>query len=91
MNQVKEVAQLKKQKLPLTTLQHRRLKRYAIMTVDKLEKLVENNKDKAITSVRYFCKASELFVVLDSAHKNLELKRTRGKFVQVFINIFMWI
>ena len=74
--EVKEAQMLSKNKQPLTSKHYRRIKRYDILTIGDVEKLVGVNS-KGDSSIHYFVKNDELFDIIEAAHINSGHKRTR--------------
>jgi len=65
---------------PLTSKHYRCLKRYDVMKIGDTQKLIESGSGKNDDSnICYYCKAEELFGVLETAIVNIGHKRTRGK------------
>lgn len=79
LQEVKEAQLLRKNKQSLSSKQYRRIKRYDILKLGDTEKLIESGSEGMDDSkIRYFCKADELFDVLEAAHLNVGHKRTRA-------------
>ncbi|XP_025267611.1 KRAB-A domain-containing protein 2-like [Camponotus floridanus] len=91
--EVKEAQLLQKNKQSLSSKQYRRIKRYDILKPDDTEKLIESDSEGMDDSkIRYFCKADELFDVLEAAHLNCQLKKKipkHGLVVQLILSDYM--
>lgn len=80
VNEVKEAKRLKDNKLPLSSKQYRRLKRYDIITVGELEKLIEKTQGTPGENFRYYCRTENFFDIIEAAHMATGHKRTRGTY-----------
>lgn len=82
LEETKQAQILKKNNQSLSTKQYRRLKRYDVLKIGEAENLIESGCDNTCDSkIRYYCKADELFDVVEKAHISVGHKRTRGKSV----------
>ena len=77
--EVKEAKCLKEDRLPLSSKQYRRLKRFDIITIGDNEKLIEKTLKTQADSFRYYCKTDDIFDIIETAHLATGHKRTRGK------------
>lgn len=74
--QVKSAMEKKRGNAPLTTLEYRRLKRYDILTIGDVDKLIEKRISDE-EQIRYFCHTDELYSIIHKAHIETGHKRTR--------------
>jgi len=80
LREVKEAQILRKNNQPLTSKHYQRLKRYDVMKIGDMQKLIESGSgENDDSNIRYYCKMEELFDVLETALVNIGQKRTRGK------------
>lgn len=82
LEELRDAQNLKKEEKPLTSKQYRRLKRFDILKLGDMEKLIAHCESGSTTEsqeIRYVCTAEELFDVLETAHVSVGHKRTRGK------------
>ncbi|KAG7162775.1 abrupt-like 7, partial [Homarus americanus] len=75
--EVKEAKRLKANKEPLSSKHYRRLKRFDVITIGEVEKLIEKALTDPCDNIRYYCRTEDLFDALEAAHTNTGHKRTR--------------
>lgn len=60
----------------LTSLDYRRIKRYDILTIGDVEKLIKK-RTSSEDEIKYFCHIDELYEIIHKAHIDTGHKRTR--------------
>lgn len=77
LNEVKEANLCKAQSKPLSTKQYRRIKRFDIISISGVEKLIKKRKEDS-DAILYFVSTDEVFPIIHQAHVSTGHKRHKG-------------
>lgn len=85
INETEEAQTLRKNKQSISSKQYRRLSRYNILKIGDTKKLIENrNGDLDDSNIRYYCKADDIFDVMEITQCN-ELRKKKRNVVFYFV------
>ncbi|XP_055921388.1 KRAB-A domain-containing protein 2-like isoform X2 [Eupeodes corollae] len=77
--ETREAIERRRYGLELSGLHYRRLKRFDIITIDSCDKLIQRNENgQEITRAIHYCKASDMFEAIHSAHLKIGHKKEKG-------------
>lgn len=77
INEVKEANLLKAESKPLSAKHYRRIKRFDIISISGVEKLIKKRKEDSDT-IQYFVSTDEMFPIIHQAHLSTGHKRHKG-------------
>lgn len=77
LSEVKEANLLKAESKPLSAKQYRRIKRFDIISINGVEKLIKKRKEDS-DAILYFVSTDEVFPIIHQAHLDTGHKRHKG-------------
>lgn len=84
INDTREALERKRNQLPLTSKQYRRLKRYDILTIGEKQTLIRKQHEEGNQSViAVYCRINEMFDVIHMAHLQIGHKKEKAMEIEL--------